>query len=229
MVKYRLEPDKPDHAPLMPRTWTLSGSNDGLHWTVLDRRDDAPAWKGSEHRDFTLCAPATHRYFVFDAERAGEAERFSLGRLRLLAFGDVAPPARAALPVQVESFRANSVTMRADVPEDGPRWLVYLDNADPGWKVFVDAKSAPLYLANLAFKAVRLEPGAHTVVFDYRGKGNNRLLGWGFFVCGALFTAWCLWLCAALAFPVLPRPYPCSPRVRSGGVHEGSTDASRGQ
>lgn len=214
VVKYRLGPDKPADAPLMPRTWTLSGSNDGRHWTVLDRRDDVPAWEPSGHRDFVLSAPAAYRYYVFDAERAGEGGRFSLGALSLLAFGDLAPPDRKALPVTVENFRANGVTMRADVPPGEPRWLVYLDNADPGWTVLVDGHSAPLYLANLAFKAVRLDPGSHTVVFDYRGKGKSRLVGWEFLVCATLFTLWGLWLTAALAFPALPRPCPRTPRNR---------------
>lgn len=55
-------------------------------------------------------------------------------------------------------------------------WRVYTEQAGyffvsdayyPGWKVFVDGQPSPLYRANLAFRAVYVPAGEHTVVFRY--------------------------------------------------------------
>jgi hypothetical protein len=46
-------------------------------------------------------------------------------------------------------------------------YLVNTDAYYPGWKVYVDGGPATLYRANLAFRAVRVPPGRHTVRFHY--------------------------------------------------------------
>ncbi len=50
----------------------------------------------------------------------------------------------------------------------GPVWLVLADTWFPGWRVWVDGMEQPVWRANYAFRAVRLEPGRHDVVFRYR-------------------------------------------------------------
>jgi hypothetical protein len=50
-------------------------------------------------------------------------------------------------------------------------YLVLADSFDPGWSATVDRNAAPIRPAYVAFRAVYLPPGAHTVVFTYRPAG----------------------------------------------------------
>ncbi|HEV8458138.1 MAG TPA: YfhO family protein, partial [Methylomirabilota bacterium] len=49
-----------------------------------------------------------------------------------------------------------------------PTWLVLADTWFPGWRAWVDGREQPVWRANYAFRAVRLEPGSHDVVFRYQ-------------------------------------------------------------
>jgi hypothetical protein len=49
-----------------------------------------------------------------------------------------------------------------------PGYVVLVDSYDPGWKASVDGASAPLLRADLAFRAVAVASGAHTVQMVYR-------------------------------------------------------------
>lgn len=50
-------------------------------------------------------------------------------------------------------------------------FLVLTDSYDAGWRVSVDGREAPLLRADVAFRAVALNPGAHRVEFIYRPRG----------------------------------------------------------
>lgn len=71
---------------------------------------------------------------------------------------------------QVTSFGSNHCVIEVDVT-GGTAWLVYADCIHPGWTATVDGRPVPIYPANLAFKAVQLDPGRHTVEFRYGGWG----------------------------------------------------------
>jgi len=43
----------------------------------------------------------------------------------------------------------------------------YSDGFDSSWRVFIDGKEDKIYRANMAFKAVMLEKGAHIVRLTY--------------------------------------------------------------
>ncbi len=77
-------------------------------------------------------------------------------------------PMRAAGEVDVVHFRPDRLEVRAHVDANGPAWLVYLDAFDPEWTATIDGQPAPLHRANVAFKAVAVEPGEHVVVFAFR-------------------------------------------------------------
>jgi hypothetical protein len=68
--------------------------------------------------------------------------------------------------IHVRSRRANSVELDVDELPDY-RILTFLDAAYPGWTAYVDAQRVPIYLADDAFKAVLLPPGAHHVRFVF--------------------------------------------------------------
>ena len=196
---YRLYTAGEEDPGLMPRAWRLEGSDDCVHWTLLDQRRDAAPWKRNEHRDYRLEAPARYRYYLLSVDEGATPGRLSLGETALRRYPDELPATGPDLPVTVTDYTVNGLTLRADVPQGPDRWLAYLDNADPGWRAFVDGVPAPLYVANLAFKAVKLPPGAHEVRLTYAGKGRNALYLRYFLALGAAFGLWGVWLIGRMA------------------------------
>ncbi len=66
---------------------------------------------------------------------------------------------------QVTLYEADRVDVRAEMPEKG--WLILSDAFYPGWRVWVDGKERVTQQVEGAFRAVRLETGAHEVVWKY--------------------------------------------------------------
>jgi hypothetical protein len=112
------------------------------------------------------------------------ADKFSAERA-LLALSDrardriiVEDPDR---PVPESASGSGSARIVRDDPEhieieatiDGPRpaYLFLADTFDPGWTATVDGEPAPIRPAYIAFRAVAVGPGAHTVVFRYEPVG----------------------------------------------------------
>ncbi len=58
--------------------------------------------------------------------------------------------------------------VRIDVVARREAFLVLADSWYPGWQAYLDGEPVPHYRANVAFRAVALEPGRHDVVFRYR-------------------------------------------------------------
>jgi len=71
-----------------------------------------------------------------------------------------------------------------DVKADEPAYLFLADTFDPGWSATVDGQPAPIRPAYVAFRAVYLTRGDHSVVFTYRPAGFD--LGLGLSGCGIL-------------------------------------------
>jgi hypothetical protein len=82
-----------------------------------------------------------------------------------------------------------------DVSSDAPGYLLLTDTFYPGWRATVDGVPAEILRANVAFRALRLEPGAHRVEFRYQ----PALVRWGALIsAGALLLwlgglVWALW------------------------------------
>jgi hypothetical protein len=76
--------------------------------------------------------------------------------------------------IEYESFAANK--MKAVVTSDQPVLLNYLQNNYPGWVATVDGKYVPIQKVNIAFMAIELPAGRHTVAFIYQP--NNIFIAW---------------------------------------------------
>ncbi|HVF99563.1 MAG TPA: YfhO family protein [Chloroflexia bacterium] len=91
-------------------------------------------------------------------------------RTVILNAGDAidAPAAldRSSTPVTWLADEPERVELRATLPQPG--WLVLSDNFAPGWEAEVDGRPATLLRGNVAFRAVAVPAGTHTVAFHYR-------------------------------------------------------------
>jgi uncharacterized membrane protein YfhO len=77
---------------------------------------------------------------------------------------------RAARPanarVEISDYRPERVTLTATT--DQPGYLILTDSWYPGWRAFVDGQPTPIYRADVLFRAIQINPWAHTIVFEYR-------------------------------------------------------------
>ena len=95
---------------------------------------------------------------------------------------------------RIEDSRPDRVLISAEL--SSPGYLVLVDAYDPGWQVLVDGRSARLLRANVAFRAVEVPVGSHTVEFRYR----PRAVVVGLMVSGTtLLAALAFWLPARRA------------------------------
>ena len=79
---------------------------------------------------------------------------------------NIVPSGAAGDRVEITNYQSDRVTIVAVA--DQPGYLVLTDSWYPGWRAFVDSQPAPIYRADVLFRAVSLEPGTHTIVFEYR-------------------------------------------------------------
>ncbi|MBN2308026.1 MAG: hypothetical protein JXR94_03595, partial [Candidatus Hydrogenedentes bacterium] len=103
----------------------------------------------------------TQVQLVFRIEFLSDDARFTLTQTNVLS--DLADEDRL---ISVISWAPDCVELTVD-ELDGPRILVFLDAAYPGWRAEVDGVPAEVFLADDAFKAVALLPGTHTVRFAF--------------------------------------------------------------
>ena len=72
-------------------------------------------------------------------------------------------------PVQgsarIVSYRSNNTVIEYESTADA--FLYVSDTYYPGWRAYVDGKETKIYRADLAFRAVEVPKGKHTVVFTY--------------------------------------------------------------
>ncbi|MDO8730605.1 MAG: hypothetical protein Q7J69_05460 [Candidatus Omnitrophota bacterium] len=76
--------------------------------------------------------------------------------------------ARLRLPYRVERFDSNHLAVSVTAPKGEPAWMLYSDVWHPGWRASVNGNPVPIHRANLAYKAIRLEPGLNQVHFHFR-------------------------------------------------------------
>ena len=110
------------------------------------------------------------------------------------------PPQESS--VDVETYAPERVRIR--VESDAPAWLLLTDTYYPGWQATVNGDAAPIYPANVLFRAVAIPPGSSTVEFTYQPASWR----WGVRISlAALF----IWLVILL--------YPLRNRFKTQRVH----------
>ncbi|MCX5804296.1 MAG: YfhO family protein [Proteobacteria bacterium] len=67
--------------------------------------------------------------------------------------------------VKLVSYKANRFSLEYETSNDA--FLYVSDTYYPGWRAYVDGKETNIYRANLAFRAIEVPKGKHTVVFKY--------------------------------------------------------------
>ena len=135
--------------------------------------------------------------YVDDQIQAIESVEQLSGALRdKLVVEDPGRPLAAGAEVSGEARIVEDLPERVVVEADAltPAYLVLSDTFDPGWSATIDGQPAPIWPAYIAFRAVYLPQGRHTVVFTYRPAGFE--LGLLLSGCG---------ICLGLIFWLRPR------------------------
>lgn len=83
-------------------------------------------------------------------------------------------PSQTDAQYKVEHFDEGSIRIRV-TSSDG-RWLLYRDVWHPAWKAWVNGVPVPVYRADLAYKAVPIQPGDQIVEFRFEIPGAHWLL-----------------------------------------------------
>ena len=86
------------------------------------------------------------------------------------------------------------LTIAVESPDGG--MLVVADSDYPGWSATLDGSSTTIYRANLAFRAVAVPPGTHTVTMSYQPRS---------FMLGLIASALSLAVCGILIAVALIR------------------------
>jgi hypothetical protein len=103
--------------------------------------------------------------------KAGEDSIAALARCNfreeVLLLKDVLPDGPRAEPREstIERYTPNEVVIQVDAT--APGYLVLSDAWSPGWTASVDGASVGILRANMAFRAVLVPPGKHTVQFRF--------------------------------------------------------------
>ena len=104
-----------------------------------------------------------------DDDRALELLRdpgFPRERCVVLAEGESRAPAGAE-PGSATIATSHPEQVRVEIAPAAPGWLVLSDTFFPGWKALVDGEERPIVRANVAFRAVAVQPGDRLVEFRY--------------------------------------------------------------
>lgn len=93
------------------------------------------------------------------------APEFDPARTAILAGDAPALAGGAAGAARVTQYTAERVTVAVNT--DAPAYLVLADAYYPGWRAAVNGEPAPIYRADVMFRAVLVPAGASEVVFTY--------------------------------------------------------------
>ena len=87
----------------------------------------------------------------------------------------------------VTHFGLDSLRIKTHFTE--PKFLVYTDSFNRGWKAYLNGKAIPIYRANIAFKGVFVPEGTNEIFLRYQPLGGIApyfallIFCWTFFFC----------------------------------------------
>ncbi len=81
---------------------------------------------------------------------------------------DLSANKRLHFAYQIDRFDCNHIVVSTDVGDAVSAWLLYSDAWHPLWRATVNGKNTPVYKANLAYKAVKLDKGFNEVHFYFK-------------------------------------------------------------
>ncbi len=102
-----------------------------------------------------------------DAARALHSADFDPSRTAIVE-EDIDPGEVAPGEVQVESYAAKKIELRTHSAGEG--FLVAADSWYPGWEAAIDGRPARLYIADVAFRGIRVPAGDHRVEMRFAPK-----------------------------------------------------------
>jgi hypothetical protein len=164
-------------APEWQRLLAIAGVSRliALHENALGGAPGAERFHGPFFEDVELYrVPGVRpRCFVVDGVRSGDTPQ-------LLAAPDFEAAHELLLPegrprpadpgfegsCHIDDLRADRVQLESRASASA--FVVLADAWDPGWTARVDGQPAPVLRANVAFRAVEVPPGRHSVAFFYR-------------------------------------------------------------
>jgi hypothetical protein len=135
--------------------------------TMALYEDPAPAARAILVPSARVVASVEARIAALFADEFAMSDEVLLGVPPPPASGTPGPGAAPAAAILED--QPTLVRVTAAVPEGGG-YAVLLDSYDPNWVVEVDGRRAPLLEADGLFRAVRLAPGHHEVVFRYHSR-----------------------------------------------------------
>jgi hypothetical protein len=86
------------------------------------------------------------------------------------AESDLSANKRLHLSYEVQRFESNNLEVTTDTGDLESAWLLYSDVWHPFWRATVNGKETPVYKANLAYKAVKLEKGFNKIHFYFKSR-----------------------------------------------------------
>jgi hypothetical protein len=146
------------------------GATPGERFPLVYDGPDARVFRNDAAAPRAMLVPRGRCVDDAEAIRAIRERRLEFRREVLLAPPCEASPLAGTLPMdaRVTIREARAVRIVVDVVTASAAYLVLADTWFPGWEATVDDAPAPILRANHAFRAVRLDRGAHVVRFDYR-------------------------------------------------------------
>jgi hypothetical protein len=85
-----------------------------------------------------------------------------------LSENDLSSNKRLHLSYEVKRFDSNNLEITTNTGDLESAWLLYSDVWHPFWRATVNGKETPVYKANLAYKAVKLEKGFNKIHFYFK-------------------------------------------------------------
>jgi hypothetical protein len=113
-------------------------------------------------------------------------------RVRSSAQADLSADEAVTLPYSVLHFSANRLNLSVD-NSAGAGWLEYADVWHSSWRASVNGRQVPVYRANMAYKAIPLQPGPNVIEFAF-GSRTIPLLARLIGICSALWLVFIPWM-----------------------------------